>query len=179
MLRITVTLAEEFDDDKQEFRKKETFDLELEHSLVSLSKWEQKYEKPFVSSQKTTEETLDYIRMMILTPDVPPDVLSKLSKENFEQVQDYISAKMTATYFNDRAPQQRSRELLTAELIYYWMFSFNIPIECENWHLNRLLTLIRIFNVKNQPAKKTNRKELLKHQAEINRQNRERFGTKG
>jgi hypothetical protein len=178
MLTIIVQLAEGFDDEKQEFVDIETFQLDLEHSLVSLSKWESNFEKPFISSEKTIEETLWYIRAMTLTPNVPPVVFEKLSQKHYETINEYINAKMTATWFSDTHAKP-SAEIITAEIIYYWFVALNIPFEVENWHLNRALTLVRVCNEKQTPAKKVSPKEAARQRRELNAARQKQYGTKG
>ena len=172
MLQIDVITREEFNDETNEFIT-ETFRIDLEHSLLSLSKWESVYQKPFVNSKElTTEEMLDYVRMMTLN-EVPDDVFNKLSIQDFTRINEYISSKQTATWFNERQHRPKtSNEIITSELIYYWMFSYNIPIECERWHLNRLLTLIRIFSVKSEKPKKQSRSDIARQNRELNAQRR-------
>jgi hypothetical protein len=179
MLTIMVTLKEGFNDESQEFVPAEEFRLDLEHSLVSLSKWESKFERPFLNSQdKTAEETLWYIRAMAISPNVPPEVFNKLTKENAAAINEYIGAKMTATTFNERE-SRKTREIITAEIIYYWMFSMNIPLECQYWHLNRLLTLVKVFNIKNGPQKKMSQQDLRAQQRSLNEQRRAATKSKG
>lgn len=179
MLVITVPGMELFDQEKQEFFTKDDFVLTLEHSLVSLSKWEQKYEKPFLGQEnQTAEEMLDYIRAMILTPDVPETVINRLSEANLLQINEYLGRKMTATWFAEEAPS-RSSEKITAELIYYWMFSLQIPMECENWHLNRLFTQIKVALVKNSKPKKMSQADQLARNRELNMRRRAQLGTRG
>lgn len=179
MLQIIIPATEQWDESRNEFVYTKSQMLSLEHSLVSLSKWESKWCKPFLSKeQKTTEETIDYIRCMTLTQNVTPEVYNYLSSKNIAQVNQYIEAPMTATRFNNNRVTQPNREQITAELIYYWMIALNIPFECQKWHLNRLLTLIRVCNVKNQPPKKMSKRELLNRNAALNAARRKQSNAK-
>jgi hypothetical protein len=180
VLTIIVPGTELWDEGSQQFINTEDFSLVLEHSLVSLSKWESIMEKPFLGpGEKTTEEVLLYIQCMEISTGTPADVYSRFSSENFQQVNEYINAKMTATWFADDKNGPRSREVITSELIYYWMFSAGIPIECEKWHLNRLLTLIRVFSAKSQPGKKMSRRDLAAQRTALNEQRLKQLGTRG
>lgn len=180
MLQIKIPASELWDEKKQEFIHTKEQILQLEHSLVSLSKWESKWNKAFLTKEeKSYEETIDYIRCMTLNKNVDPDVYQYLSNSNIQQINEYISAPMTATYFSDDKNGKPSREKVTAELIYYWMIALNIPFECQKWHLNRLLTLIKVCNVKNQPPKKRSKRELMSRNAALNAERRKRLGTRG
>lgn len=182
MLQIVVPGVELYDEERNLFipaQKDQT--LQLEHSLVSLSKWESKWHKAFLSKrEKTSEEVLDYIRCMTITRNVDPTVYDRLTSENILQINNYIEDSMTATYFaEDKTKPKASREVVTSELIYYWMIAQGIPIECEKWHLSRLLTLIRVCNVKNEPPKKMSRKSILSQNSALNAARRKRYNTKG
>lgn len=180
MLRITISLSEGYDEGSGEFVTSDSAELCLEHSLVSLSKWESKWEKPFLSfDEKTDEQAADYIQMMILGEIPPEEILKRLSVRNIEVIKDYIDAKMTATWFSERQEAKAMRETVTAELIYYWMISLGIPFECQTWHLNRLLTLIKVCNIKNSPKKKINQAEAAASQRELNEIRKAQLGTKG
>ena len=180
MLKITIPSAELWDEDKEEFVYTKEQTLQLEHSLVSLSKWESKWCKAFLSKhEKTFEETVDYIKCMTLTQNVNSDVYQYLTNKNIAEINRYIEAPMTATYFSDDKIGKTSREQVTSELIYYWMVALNIPFECQKWHLNRLLTLVKVCNIKNQPPKKRSRKEILSRNAALNAARRKQLNTKG
>jgi hypothetical protein len=179
VLRIEVPVSEVYDDDKEEFITVATTVLELEHSLVSLSKWESFYEKPFLSTmEKTPEQLFNYVVMMTLTPDVPLEVFKNLSEENVTQIDEYINSKQTATWFND-AVEERSREIITAEIIYYWMVAMEIDWQAQYWHLNRLLALVRVINLKNSPSKPMSSAEITRRNRELNAQRKAELKTRG
>lgn len=180
MLTLIVSEEEFFDDVKQEFVNLKGIKLELEHSLVSLSKWEAKYEKPFLGDgSKTNEEVLEYIRCMSIDPNVDNDLFLQLSPKNIEDVNNYIQAKMSATWFGEIKTTPGRKEVVTAEVIYYWMIALNIPSEFQNWHLNRLLTLIKVCNHKNAPEKKMSKAQLAARNRELNAERRAKLNTTG
>lgn len=180
MLQIVIPGVEYYDEVKEEFITEREQTLQLEHSLVSLSKWESKWCKVFLSKQeKTVEEIQDYIKCMTINQNVNPDVYNRLTQSNIDEIQKYISAPMTATYFSKNAGGRATGEQVTSELIYYWMIALNIPFECQKWHLNRLLTLIRVCNVKNQPPKKMSKRDILSRNASLNAARRQQLNTKG
>ena len=181
MLTITVPISPEgWDDDKQEFVEPKTKILQLEHSLVSLSKWESKWHKPFFSKKElTAEEMLDYIKCMTLTKNMDPDVYNHLTENNVKEVKDYIEDPMTATTFSKEDKGHGNGEIVTSELIYYWMIASNIPFECQKWHLNRLITLIRVCGVKNTPPKKRSKRDIMSRNAALNAARRKQMNTKG
>ena len=154
--------------------------LQLEHSLISISKWESKWCKPFISkTDKTEEETLDYIKCMTLTQNIKPETYKRLTDDHMIQIRDYINAPMTATTISETNDGKHNSEVVTAELIYYWMISLQIPVEFEKWHLNRLITLIKVFNVKNAPPKKRSKREIMSRNAALNAARRKQLNTKG
>lgn len=181
MLTINVTvIPEQYDETKGAFVPPVTVPLQMEHSLVSISKWESKWHKSFISTPDLTdEETLDYMKCMTLTPNIPEEVYGYLTEENIKSIQDYIANPMTATTFPADKSGRGSREKITSELIYYWMITWNIPVEFENWHLNRLITLIRVCNIKNQPQKKMSQKDIASRNAALNAQRRAKLNSKG
>lgn len=182
MLTVTVPGYEYYDERNNRFGQTKTTTLTLEHSLISLSKWEEKWQKPFLEKDdKTMEQCVDYVRCMTLTQNVDPMVYYGLTTENFNQINKYIEAPMTATWFSKKESKQFNREVVTAEIIYYWMIALNIPFECQKWHLNKLLTLVRVCNIKNTPPKKTkgNKRAMLEQRAALNRARLERMHTTG
>ena len=180
MLYIELPDREMFDELSSTFITYKKESLQLEHSLVSLSKWESKWEKPFLGrDKKTTEEELDYIRCMTITQNIDYNSYNSFPNWVFKRVDDYINAPMTATWFSDKSNRPTSSEIITAEIIYYWMISLGIPFECQKWHLNRLLTLIRVCNIKNTPSKKAGLKNTVTSRNALNELRKKMYNTKG
>lgn len=180
MLRIVIPACELFNEATEEFVNLEELSVDLEHSLVSLSKWESEWEVPFLGkTDKTEEQALSYIKMMIVNPEPAPEIYGRITNENINAVNEYINMRMTATWVNDPPSARAGRETITAELIYYWMIALGIPLECESWHLNKLLTLIKVCNLKNAPKKKMNSAEIANKQREMNAQRRAQMGSRG
>ena len=182
MLQIVIPPGEMWDERNNVFVEYKEQVLQLEHSLVSLSKWESKWGKSYISKEeKTREETIDYIKCMTITQNVKPEVYSRLTNANIMEINRYINAPMTATTFsNDQDKKGKlNGERITSELIYYWMVALNIPFECQKWHLNRLITLIKVCSIKNQPPKKIGKKETASRYAALNAARRRQLNTRG
>lgn len=186
MLQITIPArsdTEWFDAEKEEFfmtpaTKEKT--LQLEHSLVSLRKWESKWCKPFLSEKNLTrEETIDYIKCMTLTQNVPPEVYKNITDDNIKAVAEYINAPMTATWFKEDNHKKPNRDIVTAEVIYGWMISLQIPSEYQKWHLNQLMTLIRVCSINNNPPKKMGKRATLSRNAALNAARKKQLNTNG
>ena len=179
MLTVYVPAIEYYDETTSEFRKTKPFELRLEHSLVSMSKWETKWRIPFLRKEGLTLEMLrDYIRCMTLNQNVDPIVYMALPKDTLESIIDYINADLSATTITDRRPTF-SREVVTTELIYFWMITYSIPMECQKWHFSRLMKLIRIAGIKNEPPKKMSKNAILRQNSSLNAARRAKLGTKG
>ena len=179
MLHIVVPASERYDEINNLFINTKEQTLNLEHSLVSISKWEMKWHKPFLSTNdKTKEEIKSYVKCMTLTQNVNPEIYDSLSDENYDEIKEYIEAPMTATWFSE-SKKGGGRDIITSELIYYWMISLQIPFECQKWHLNRLPTLVRVCNEKNAPSKKMSRQAILQRNKALNDSRRARLHTRG
>lgn len=179
MLEVMVPGQEFFDESKMEFIETRPTKLQLEHSLVSISKWESKWHKAFLGhGNRTREESLDYIRCMTINRDVDPMVYRGIPDSIMRKINDYIDDPMTATTFSENE-KKGGKQIITSELLYYYMTALNIPFECQKWHLNRLLVLIRICSIKNQPPKKMSKGAVRKQHAELNAMRRARTGSKG
>lgn len=180
MLQITIPDSELWDEIKQEFVYVKGQTIQMEHSLVSLSKWESKWNKPFLTKEnKTFEESLDYVKCMTITQNVKDELYNSLTRENVEDINKYIDAKMTATMFSRNLKAPKNNEQITAELIYYWMIALNIPMECQKWHVNRLFTLVKVCNIKNETPKKMSQREIMSQNAALNAARRKRLHTNG
>lgn len=182
MLKIVIPAAEYYDEINNTFIEKKQQTLLLEHSLVSISKWEAKHCKPFLGdNERTIDESADYIRCMLLNPDeVDDSTFDNLPQSVFDCANKYIDAPMTATTFSKSEKGKRGAGgTITAEIIYYWMTALNIPFECQHWHLNRLLTLVRVCNIKNSPKKKMSKKDTMTRNKNLNEINRKKFNSKG
>lgn len=180
MLKLDVPAMELYDERKEIFIVTKPETIQLEHSLLSIHKWESAWEKPFLTEvPKTDEETADYIRCMTITQNVDPNIYVCLPNECIERVSNYINAAMTATWFREEKNPPKGKETVTAELIYYWMILYHIPFECQKWHLNKLLTLIRVCNVKNTSSKKMSRREMLAQRRALNSTRKAKLNTRG
>lgn len=180
MLEIHVSEKEWWDETQEVFMKTPAATLQLEHSLVSLSKWEAKWQKPFLSNDdKTSEETLDYIRCMTINRNVKPYVYKALGSDNLKLITDYIASPQTATTITHRGNSPKGqKEIYTSEVIYYWMIMYGIPFECQKWHLNRLLTLIEVCNAKQNPQKMS-RSAIYEQNKALNAARRAKMHSKG
>lgn len=180
MLRIIIEGDELFDESTNEFSRVGDIVIDLEHSLVSLSKWESMYQKPFLSSEKrSTEEIFGYLKAMMLDADIDSNLVRRFSQKTIDQIQEYIDSSQSATTFGNMPARNGPGEVITSELIYYWIVSYNIPFEVERWHLNRLFSLIRICNLKNSKPKRMSRNEIAQRNRELNAQRRAELGTSG
>lgn len=189
MLEIDVASGEAWNSEKEEFIKIPGGHLTLEHSLISLSKWESIYEKPFLvdTPAKTPEELLTYVKCMTVNKNVKPDTYLGLTQSDYDKINKYVSASMSATTFSDTRKQpngkttygRHRKQIITSEVIYYDMIAYGIPFECEKWHINRLLTLIKICNIKNQPDKKMKGKELARNNRSLNAARRAKNHSRG
>lgn len=179
MLKIQIPEVEMFDEEKSEFVHVKGYELSLEHSLLSISKWESKWHKPFLTEEKKTEEeALDYVKCMTLTKNIPDEAYLAIPNSEMERIAEYINNPMTATTFSDRNTP-RSRQIITSELIYYNMTAAGVPFECQKWHLNRLLTLLKICGIKSQPSKKMSPQKIRSQNSAINAARRAKLGSNG
>ena len=178
-IKVSIPRLELFDERASEFLTIDPCTITLEHSLVSISKWEAKWHKPFLKKDdRTYEETIDYIRCMTITPNVNPIVYNYIPEEEYARIGAYMEDPMTATWFK-KTKTGGSREIVTSEIIYYWMISLGIPFECQKWHINRLLTLIRVCNEKNSPGKKMSKRDIFAQNAKLNAARRAKLKTRG
>ena len=178
MLEISIPKGELWDEAHNEFIYTKETKIKLEHSLLSVSKWESKYKKPFIGTELTNQEMMYYIKCMTITQNVKDETYLSLTLQNLRDIQAYIEDPMTATTVNAHS-KGGNREIVTSELIYYWMITLNIPMECQKWHLNRLLMLIQECNVKQNPPKKIAKNELIARNRALNARRKKKYHTKG
>lgn len=183
MLYLEIPGNERWDERKEEFVYSKPTTLQLEHSLVSLSKWESIFNKPYLSTQLTEDETIEYIKCMTITQNVNPEVYNRITTDMIVKINTYINAPMTATWFSEEEQKKskfsRTSEIVTAESIYYWMIAYSVPMECQKWHLNRLLTLIRVCEIKNRPAKKVPLRDIYAKNRALNEARKKKFNSHG
>lgn len=184
MIQLEIEGSEFFNETKQEFYYTNPCVVMLEHSLLSVAKWESKWKKPFLSSRKddvlTNAALYDYFRCMEVEPCIESMWPVSLSPSQYQKLLKYIDEEQTATkFYSYKKDKTLSRQTITSELIYYWMASLNIPFECERWHLSRLLTLIHIASVKGQTGKKMTQKETMQMYAELNEKRKRQYNTRG
>lgn len=185
MLQLTIAETDLFDEETQEFYKVKEQTLVLEHSLLSISKWEANWHIPYLddSVKRTEEQIIDYIKCMTINQNVDPNVYLCITPSQHEKINRYILDPMTATWFNDKKEGSSGRggssEVITSELIYYWMISLNIPVEFQKWHLNRLITLIKVCGIKNSPDKKMSMNDILRQNKSLNEARKAKFKSRG
>lgn len=182
MLKLTIKGEERWDEVNEVFipaMKEHT--LLLEHSLISLAKWEGEYHKPFLSTEKDFEMIKEYAKCMTINPNVPDEVYEHINADHINKITDYINDNMTATWFSDKKPAhsngKMNGEIITAEIVYYWMIKMAIPVEFQKWHLNRLLTLIRVISVKDDP--KAGHKMTAAERTALNKARKKKYGIRG
>lgn len=178
MLELVFDEEELYDEETEQFIHREAFKVELEHSLRSVSKWEEKYEKPFLNTELTGEELLFYIKCMDYNNVLTEKMLLRFGPKEFKTINEYLSAKHTATTITDREQKGGRKEVVTSELIYYWMIAMEIPFECDTWNLNRLIMLIRVCGIKNNP-KKMSKKDTMMSNSQLNKLRKHSWGTRG
>lgn len=178
---IEIPEGDFFDESKEEFIHSPGYRFKIEHSLVSLAKWESKWKLPFLHTKLNRSQWLDYVRCMTITQNVDPIAYRMISKKMLKEIQDYVNESQTATTIKDNTPyKQHRREIVTAEIIYFWMVSYNIPVEFEKWHLSRLMTLIEVCSIKNNTSgKKMTKSEILRENNRLNNARRAAYGTRG
>lgn len=180
MLTIIVPETELYDAEKNEFFQIKEQTLVLEHSLVSIAKWESKWKKSYLSTKdKTFEETIDYVKCMTITKNVNPLIYKSLNRQALEAIQKYINDPMTATYFSEKDNRPAGPSIITAEIVYYWMISLGVPMECQKWHFNRLIALIKVCNIKNNPGKRMTNREILTRNQALNEERKRKYNTRG
>lgn len=184
MLNITIPSIEKWDEQKQEFVITKETRLSLEHSLVSIKKWESVWEKPFLTTMhKTFEETISYIQCMTVTQNVNPTVYDNITDKDIAAVNDYMDMKMSAYSLpkdiGKKGKKTKNNGIITSETIYYWMIGLNIPMECQKWHFNSLMALINYIDNKNKPPKKMSKKEIMQRNTEINNKRKAALNSTG
>ena len=184
---LSLVVGEFYDEEKNQFINSDQFTLKLEHSLLSISKWESIWQKPFLhmydertgKDTKTREQNISYIRCMTLNKNVPDYIYDILTNQDLITVAEYLNENQTATWFSNDHQKKPSHQIITSELIYYWMTSYQIPWEAQKWHLSRLLTLVRICNANNQQGKKMSKSEIMARNKQLNDARRATMNTKG
>lgn len=183
-LRLEISGAELYDEATEHFIEIKPTVLNLEHSLIAVSKWESKYHVPFLKEDEKTDEQLEYyFKCMTINQNVDPNVYKGITMKQQQEILEYIRDPMTATWFgDDMSPDKgkgKQKEIITSELIYYWMVALQIPSEYEKWHLNRLLTLIQVCNSYNKPPKKMSKNDIIRNNDAINAARRAAMKTRG
>lgn len=178
-IKIKIPSQEFYDEKKGEFFNVRETELTLEHSLYSLSKWESKWHIPYMTSEKTNEQALDYLRCMTITQNVDPEIYKYIPDTELLRIKAYTEDPMTATKITEEEGKGHSKKVLTSEVIYFYMLSYNIPADFDKWHLNRLLTLIRVFNEENKPKKKMSKQQAISRYASLNAARRAKLNSKG
>lgn len=181
MLEVIIPASELYDDKNNEFIYTKETKLKLEHSLISLKKWESKWHKPFLTTDKSYEELIDYIKCMTIEPIKDEIVYKAIPRSTFYIIIDYIKDPMTATWFSKASEDKlksNKKETITNEIIYYWMIELGIPFECQKWHINQLLTLIKVIQLKSSSSKMSKKDEKTQRDM-LNKQRRMKYKSRG
>lgn len=179
MLDIIIPATEQFDERTMQFVETKEQKLTLEHSLISISKWEAKWKISYIDTKdKTRDQRLDYIRCMSLKGDISDDVLYSIAPQEMQKINNYINDSMSATVVKNTGGSA-SNQFTTSELIYSWMVGYQIPVEFEKWHLSRLLTLIKVISEENKPKKKMTPSEIAARNKALNAKNRAKYHSRG
>lgn len=179
MYSFTIPKREFWDEENQVFVYTDEYKISIEHSLASVAEWEAKYKKPFLNTERTLSETVDYIRMMSVTTGIPDTAYAYITPDNIRDIEEYMNDSHTATWFAKEDGTSQNREVITAEIIYYWMIAQQVPMECQHWHLQRLITLIRVCSEKNKPQKKMSRHDLIQRNRALNEARRKKLNSRG
>lgn len=180
MLEIHVPEREFYDERNEVFIKTRPVILQLEHSLMSVSRWESKWRKPFLTDEdKTRAETMDYIRCMTINRDVDPNVYAALTSDDIQKIMDYVGAELTATKVYRVKSTNAPKKTITSEVIYSWMVMYNVPFECQKWHISRLLKLLDVLEIANNPKNKMSKGETARSNAALNKARRAKLHSKG
>lgn len=186
---FVINLGDElFDEETNTFLHPVGKKLHLEHSLLSISKWEAEWEIPFLNTDKTSEQSLSYIKCCVLDDDFDELLLNTLSDKNILDFNAYLSKGMTAKKIIDlrsslsqkrKSRRPASQKALTSEDIYYSMIQFHVWKECEEWPLQRLLSLLQLCSLKSNSTGEMSKSDQAKFYREENARRKAKYHTNG
>lgn len=154
--------------------------VNFEYSLAAVAEWEAIWKIPLLNTELGVDSDMFLSLAMCMSDD--RELLEYyLDDTEKAELHKYLSDSQTATTINSSQNGNTTGrgKVYTAEEIYALMFMNGIPIEWESRNLNRLLVILRIISIYQNPPKKMSQQDVMKQNARLNRERKNKYKTKG